>query len=127
MNSEEPANYSRVVAWARSKPRKPANLAFTAGAERQAAYWIEWAEAEYLNKEKTMAEDSAKDKLKCLTPRELSILSLIAHGNTAKTIAELLCISVRTVEVHKTNLYQKLGVNGKTEAAVIAVAAGLLE
>lgn len=34
-----------VIAWARDPNRKPASLAFTAGPERQAAYWIEWAEA----------------------------------------------------------------------------------
>lgn len=33
-----------VIAWANTPGRKPANLAFTAGAERQAAYWIEWAQ-----------------------------------------------------------------------------------
>ena len=38
------ADFQRVVEWAKSKNRKPANLAFTAGPERQAAYWIEWAE-----------------------------------------------------------------------------------
>jgi hypothetical protein len=37
------AEADRVLAWARSRPRKPAMLAFTAGPERQAAYWIEWA------------------------------------------------------------------------------------
>ena len=41
----EIADASRVMAWAREQPRRPAHLAFTAGPERQAAYWIEWAEA----------------------------------------------------------------------------------
>jgi hypothetical protein len=45
--SQEPANAARIIEWARSKDRKPANVAFTAGAERQAAYWIEWAESEW--------------------------------------------------------------------------------
>ncbi len=39
------ADAGRVIAWANEKPRKPANLSFTAGPERQAAYWIEWAQA----------------------------------------------------------------------------------
>ena len=34
-----------VVAWAKERPRRAANIAFTSGPERQAAYWIEWAEA----------------------------------------------------------------------------------
>ena len=40
----EIADAARVVAWARDPNRKPANTAFTAGPERQAAYWIEWTE-----------------------------------------------------------------------------------
>lgn len=40
----EIADAARVIAWVNSAPRKPAVQAFTAGAERQAAYWIEWAE-----------------------------------------------------------------------------------
>lgn len=37
------ADAARVIAWAREAQRKPAHAAFTAGPERQAAYWIEWA------------------------------------------------------------------------------------
>ena len=37
------ADYGRVVAWAKCQNRKPPQLAFTAGPERQAAYWISWA------------------------------------------------------------------------------------
>lgn len=42
-SSDSIADASRVIEWARSNPRKPASVAFTAGPERQAAYWIEWA------------------------------------------------------------------------------------
>lgn len=38
-------NTDRVIEWYFSKPRKSANVAFTEGNERTAAYWIEWAEA----------------------------------------------------------------------------------
>ncbi len=44
-HGNEVADAARVLAWAREKPRRPATSAFTAGPERQAAYWIEWAEA----------------------------------------------------------------------------------
>lgn len=43
---EAVADSARVIEWAREKNRRPANSAFTAGPERQAAYWIEWAESE---------------------------------------------------------------------------------
>ena len=48
VRNSEVADFDRVVAWARSHPRKPAVLAFTAGPERQAAYWIEWTERQYV-------------------------------------------------------------------------------
>lgn len=38
------ANAARVLKWADERPRRAPNLAFPAGPERQAAYWIEWAE-----------------------------------------------------------------------------------
>ena len=40
------ANANRVIEWARSQPRLAPQIAFADGPERQAAYWIEWAEAE---------------------------------------------------------------------------------
>ena len=41
--SEEIADAAKVIAWASKEKRLPPHLAFTAGPERQAAYWIEWA------------------------------------------------------------------------------------
>jgi hypothetical protein len=41
----EMANAALVIAWADSKPRPASHSAFSSGPERQAAYWIEWAEA----------------------------------------------------------------------------------
>jgi DNA-binding NarL/FixJ family response regulator len=50
--------------------------------------------------------------LKELTPAELRILKLIAEYKTSKEIAEQLFISYRTVENHRTNICQKLGIHG---------------
>lgn len=44
MSLPEIADATRVIAWAKDPNRIPAQLAFTAGPERQAAYWIEWTE-----------------------------------------------------------------------------------
>lgn len=44
MNKSHIADAARVIEWANENPRRPAHIAFTDGAERQAAYWIEWAE-----------------------------------------------------------------------------------
>lgn len=46
---------------------------------------------------------------KSLTPREIQVLRLIAQGYTNSQIAEGLGLSVRTVEIHRTNLMRKLG------------------
>lgn len=47
-----------------------------------------------------------------LTPTELRVLSLIADYKTSKEIAQMLFISPRTVETHRNNICQKLGVSG---------------
>lgn len=58
------------------------------------------------------------------TRREGEILTLIAAGKSNEEIAEQLFLSVRTVERHVSNIYQKMGVSGKTaRAAAVAYAA----
>lgn len=52
--------------------------------------------------------NSSENSLETLTPREYEIAALIARGNTPRQIAELLCISPKTVRVHRTNLMHKL-------------------
>jgi DNA-binding NarL/FixJ family response regulator len=51
---------------------------------------------------------SLKDKL---TPREVEVLKLVAEGLTANEIAEVLFISVKTVETHKSNMMEKFETN----------------
>lgn len=62
-----------------------------------------------------------------LTPREEEILKLIAEGNTAKQIAETLVISVKTVDRHRANILQKLGMRDRVELTRYAIRAGLIE
>ena len=56
-----------------------------------------------------------------LSPRELEVLELVAGGLTNEAIAERLCLSVRTVERHLSNIYAKLRVSGKAGRAAAAV------
>jgi predicted ATPase/DNA-binding NarL/FixJ family response regulator len=56
-----------------------------------------------------------------LTPREVEILRLLPQGLTNTQIAEALFVSPRTVQTHLTNLYGKLGVEGRAEAIAVAV------
>jgi DNA-binding NarL/FixJ family response regulator len=62
-----------------------------------------------------------------LTEREREILRLIALGLTNKKIAEKLCISVKTVETHRTNILQKLNIHSTADLVRNAIKMGLLE
>ncbi len=59
-----------------------------------------------------------------LTPRELEVLQLAAYGLSNKEIAQRLSVSARTVNFHLDNVYSKLDVNSRTEAAVYALRQG---
>jgi two-component system, NarL family, response regulator NreC len=50
-----------------------------------------------------------------LTSREREVLKLLAEGFSAKQVASQLGLSVKTVDVHKTNLMRKLDVHDRTE------------
>jgi two-component system response regulator NreC len=50
-----------------------------------------------------------------LTPREIEVLRLIAQGHTNRQTANLLSISIRTVESHRANLMSKLGLRSRVE------------
>jgi DNA-binding CsgD family transcriptional regulator/signal transduction histidine kinase len=59
-----------------------------------------------------------------LTPREIEVLQLISEGLSNKAIAKALSLSPRTVNFHLDNIYAKLGVNSRTEAAIYALRRG---
>lgn len=62
-----------------------------------------------------------------LSERELEILRLIATGASNKEIAQQLFISTNTVRVHVRNIFAKISVGSRTEAAMYAVRIGLIE
>ncbi|MBN2149155.1 MAG: winged helix-turn-helix transcriptional regulator [Anaerolineales bacterium] len=62
-----------------------------------------------------------------LTPRELQVIQCVAQGLSNKEIALQLHISARTVNYHLDNLYNKLGVSSRTEAAVYALRQGWIQ
>lgn len=57
-----------------------------------------------------LTKPEEKEKIQILSNREIEVLALFSEGKTNKEIAEELAISIRTVETHKTNMMQKLGV-----------------
>ena len=62
-----------------------------------------------------------------LTPREEQVTKLIAEGNSTKEIAAALHISVKTVDSHRANVLQKLGMRDRLELARFAIRTGLVE
>ncbi|HEY8466230.1 MAG TPA: response regulator transcription factor [Solirubrobacterales bacterium] len=62
-----------------------------------------------------------------LTPRELEVTKLIAEGLTSEEIAETLVISRKTVERHRANILEKLGMRNRVELTRYAIRRGLVE
>lgn len=62
-----------------------------------------------------------------LTPRESEILKLVAEGHSSRDIAETLVISVKTVERHRANILEKLGMRDRVELTRYAIRRGLVE
>lgn len=68
-------------------------------------------------------EDYALDKerIECLTKRELDVLRLISEGCSNKKISDELTISERTVKNHISHIFRKIDVEDRTQAAVFAI------
>ncbi len=64
---------------------------------------------------------------KLITDREEEVLKLVAEGYSSKQIAEMLVISVTTVERHRANLLQKLGLRDRLELTRYAIRTGLVQ
>jgi DNA-binding NarL/FixJ family response regulator len=68
-----------------------------------------------------------EEQFDILTPRELEVLKLIAEAHTSKQIAETLFISVKTVERHRQNILDKLGMRDRVELTRYAIRRGLIQ
>ncbi|MCX8032574.1 MAG: response regulator transcription factor [Thermoleophilia bacterium] len=60
-----------------------------------------------------------------LTERELQVLGLLAQGKSNADIAQTLFVTTKTVKYHLTNIFSKLGVHNRTEAAAFALRHGM--
>jgi DNA-binding NarL/FixJ family response regulator len=82
---------------------------------------------------KTVVGASAQQLLKApadtvaVTDRELAVLQAIARGHTNASAAEILGISPKTIDTHRTNLMRKFAVNSTAGLLLSAVRAGLLD
>lgn len=71
--------------------------------------------------------DVMKEKLNELTKREVEVLKLVANGMLNKEIAASLSISERTVKNHVSNIFRKIEVSDRTQAAVFAIKNNLID
>jgi DNA-binding NarL/FixJ family response regulator len=69
----------------------------------------------------------AADPIASLTPRQRQVLQLLAEGRSAKEIASSLAISARTVEFHKYQIMETLGLRTNAELTHFAIKHGLVE
>jgi DNA-binding NarL/FixJ family response regulator len=76
--------------------------------------------------ERLMREISAPESPEKLTERETEVLRLLAEGKSNRGIAAELYISETTVKTHVSNIFQKLGVPSRTQAALYAIRIGLV-
>jgi len=75
----------------------------------------------------TLAADGGEGPLDRLTPREHEVLVLIGRGFANKRIARELELSEKTIKTYVGHVLAKLGVTDRTQAAVVAVRAGLVD
>jgi DNA-binding NarL/FixJ family response regulator len=68
-----------------------------------------------------------EERFDVLTPRELEVLKLIAEANTSKQIADKLFISIKTVDRHRQNILDKLGMRDRVELTRYAIRRGLIQ
>lgn len=75
---------------------------------------------------KMIDRDKDSIKIEQLTKREMEVLKLLAFGMYNKEVAESLEISERTVKNHVSNIFKKIGVTDRTQAAVFAIRNNLI-
>ena len=79
---------------------------------------------EFVRGRKTEQTEDSYDRL---TGREREVLQLVAEGNTSRGIADMLCVSVKTVETHRANLAEKLGIRGTAGLTQYAIRKGVIK
>lgn len=78
------------------------------------------------NYQQTASSVRINDPYEQLTDREREILKLLAEGHTTQEIADLLAISSKTVDGHKTNLMSKLDIHNRTDLVKYALRRGII-
>jgi two-component system response regulator NreC len=91
----------------------------------QGNMYIHPAVTRLLVKDLAPPTEPKRDALESITPREREVMGYLIRGFTNRQIAETLSISVRTVEGHRANLFDKLGLKNRVELVEFAEKYGL--
>ncbi|HEY7390579.1 MAG TPA: response regulator transcription factor [Bryobacteraceae bacterium] len=75
---------------------------------------------------RAMERSGAEDSYEILSAREREILQLVAEGHSSKEIADMLHLSIYTVETHRARVMQKLNLRGIPELILYAVRKGIV-
>ena len=78
------------------------------------------------NYQHTAGERIKQDPYNRLTERERDVLKLLAEGHSTQVIADILVITAKTVEGHKTNLMAKLGIHNRIDLVKYALRKGII-
>lgn len=78
------------------------------------------------NYQYTAGERASQDPYGTLTERERDVLKLLAEGHSTQEIADILVITPKTVEGHKTNLMSKLGIHNRIDLVKYALRKGII-
>jgi DNA-binding NarL/FixJ family response regulator len=79
------------------------------------------------SRERLEAARGSEQPGRSLTNRETEIAKLVAEGHSSQAIAEMLVVSLKTVETHRANIYKKLNIRDRVELTRYAIREGLIE
>ncbi len=80
-----------------------------------------------LDERSAKVPDAGATRMSTLSPREVEVLRYVARGMATKEIAQIMHLSPKTVDNHRTKLMEKLGIHDRVELARFAIREGLTE
>jgi LuxR family maltose regulon positive regulatory protein len=114
----EPEGFIRI--FVDEGPSMEALLAKIKVDQRSTKEYVRRLQAAFGDGKSQPSSHSSQPLIEPLSERELEVLQLIAEGLTNREIADILYLSLNTIKVHTRNIYGKLGVNNRTQAAARA-------
>jgi len=108
------------------KDADTAELEFAVAAVTRGETYLSPAVSKYVTEYVRRVGEEQSSSLERLTPRQREVLQLIAEGHTTQGIAQTLGVSAKTVETHRANLMERLGIHDVAGLVRYAVRVGLV-